>query len=294
MSHRIPLAISLIALSAVLAVAGCGSPSPVVKKVDHVTVITQNSQQLFDVLTGTLGLPVAWPMAQYPQFSTGGVQAGNVNIEALGMPSSGGSGGPAASTGPVATPGASIYGIVLEPYALTKVTPELKARGAKPGKPTVQTAVIAGKTVPMWTNVTLSALARPNYTVYLCQYSPTYASLLSSHKVSGPLGNIGVTSMRELVISAKDPEAVKKQWQAALAPAPMSSSGVMTIGTGPAIRFIKGSSDAIVSFVLTVKSLSKAKDYLQSKGLLEESSANELRIAPGAVQGLDIRIVAGG
>lgn len=285
MSHRLPLAITVIALATLLAIAGCGSPSAVVKKVDHVTVVTQNSQQLFDVLSGTLGLPVAWPMAQYPGFSSGGVQAGNVNIEALGGPSSAGSGGGF---------GASVYGIVLEPYALTKVTPELKARGAKPGKPTVQTAVIKGAPVPVWTNVTLSALARPNYTVYLCQYSPTYASLLSSHKVSGPLGNIGVTSMRELVISAKDPQAVKKQWQAALAPAPMSSSGVMTIGTGPAIRFIKGSSDAIVSFVLTVKSLSKAKDYLQSKGLLGESSANELRLAPGAVQGLDIRIVAGG
>jgi len=286
MFRRISVAVALIALTALLAVAGCGSPSPVVKKVDHVTLFTQNAQQLFDVFTGTLGLPPAWPMANYPEFSTGGVQAGNVNVETLQA-------GPPAPAGSAAAPQANIYGIVLEPDTpLSKVTAELETRGAKPGKPTVQTADVNGKKVTMWTNVTLNALARPHYTVYLCQYSATYAALLASHKVSGPLGKIGLTSMRELVISSKDPEAARKQWQTALAPAPMSSSGVMTIGTGPAVRIVKGTGEDIVSLVLEVESLPKARDYLQSKGLLGESSASELRMAPAAVQGLDIRVVA--
>jgi len=285
MFNRVTIALSLVALTAVLAVAGCGTPAtPVVKKVDHVTLFTQNAQQLFDFFTTKLGLPAAWPLSNYPQFSTGGVQAGNVNMETLQA-------GPPAPTGS-AGPQASIYGIVLEPVTpLSKTTSELQARGAKPGKPTVQTAEVSGKTVPVWTNVTLNALARPHYTVYLTEYSQTYTSLLGSHKVSGPLGKIGVTKMDELVISAKDPTAVQKQWQTAFAPAPMSS-GVMTIGTGPDIQIVKGTGDDIVTLMLEVESLSKAKDYLQSQGLLGQSTASELTIAPAAVQGLDIRIVA--
>lgn len=286
MFNRVPIAVSLIALTAVLAVAGCGSPAtPVVKKVDHVTLFTQNAQQLFDFFATKLGLPAAWPLAAYPQFSTGGVQAGNVNMETLQF-------GPGAAAGSAAAQQASIYGIVLEPVTpLSKTVSELKARGAKPGKPTVQTAEVNGKTVPVWTNVTLNSLARPHYTVYLTEYSQTYASLLASHKVSGPLGKIGVTRMDELVVSAKDPTATQKQWQTAFAPAPMSS-GVMTIGTGPDIQIVKGTGDDIVTLMLEVESLSKAKDYLQSHGLLGQSTASELTIAPTAVQGLDIRIVA--
>jgi hypothetical protein len=212
-----------------------------------------------------------------------------VNLETLQY-------GPQAATGPGTgppMPQAFIYGIVFEPVTpLAKTVSELQARGAKPGKPTVQTANVNGKQVPVWTNVTLNALGGPHYTVYLNQYSPTYAALLNSHKVAPPLGKIGVKSMKQLVISAKDPEAAKKQWQTALAPAPMSSSGVLTIGTGPAVQIIKGNSDSIASMTLTVSSLQKAKDYLQSQGMLGESSASELQILPSAVQQLDIRIVA--
>jgi len=286
MEHKILIAISFAVLAALL-LAGCGSPTPVVKKVDHVVVTTGDPKQLFDLFTGTLGLPTAWPLADYPEFSTGGVQAGNVNIETLRL-------GPAVPQGSktsVATMKTAIYGIVFEPYPLAAATKELQARGAKPGKPSVQTAPFNGKNVPVWTNVTLNALSRPFYTVYLCQYSPSYAAVLSSHKASGTLGAIGLTSVRQVVIASKDPDAVKKQWQKALAPAPMSSDGVMTVGTGPQIRFIKGSEDTIVSMLWEVASLSKAKALLEQNKLLGPSSASELSIAPEAVQGLDIRMV---
>ncbi len=56
---------------------------PLVKKVDHIVVQTDDPKGLFDLMAETLGLPVAWTLAVYPGFSTGGIHAGNVNIELL-------------------------------------------------------------------------------------------------------------------------------------------------------------------------------------------------------------------
>lgn len=56
---------------------------PLVKKVDHIVVQTDDPKGLFDLMTEPLGLPAAWPVAVYTGFSTGGIHAGNVNIEHL-------------------------------------------------------------------------------------------------------------------------------------------------------------------------------------------------------------------
>lgn len=97
--------VMLLGLSGMLVLGGCGSAKPVVKKVDHITISSTDAPGLFNFFTRELGLPVAWPLAEYPGFTTGGVQAGNVNIESLHM---GKSGAPA-------TASADIYGIVFEP-----------------------------------------------------------------------------------------------------------------------------------------------------------------------------------
>ena len=63
------LAVLLVASSP--AAGGCGT-QPVVKKVDHVTIECADAQASY-ALNGQLGLPVAWPFSEYPEFATGGV-----------------------------------------------------------------------------------------------------------------------------------------------------------------------------------------------------------------------------
>jgi hypothetical protein len=270
-------ALTVLLAAALLAAAGCGA-QPVVKKVDHVTIECADAQALFDVLNGTLGLPIAWPFSQYPEFATGGVQAGNVNIETLHY-------------GPPGQGGTAIYGIVLEPYPLNEIMGKLEARGAQPSKPEVQKREIAGKTVPFWTNVTLKALCAPYYVVYLCEYTEAARSALDSRKVSGPLGGMGVESVKEIDIISTDAAALRKKWEEVFAPNKMSSDGVMSIGTGPAVRISQGKANLITSLVFQVTSLSKAKAFLEEKGLLGKSTADELTLDPAKVQGLDIRVV---
>lgn len=275
--------VSMLAACGLLIVGGCGTSQPVVKKVDHVPISSTNAEQLFGFFTNVMGLPVAWPIMSYPGYTTGGVQVGNANIETatFGAPTSAGT-----------SASASIYGIVLEPYsALSTITPVLSTRGADPGKPQVQQAPINGKMQTVWTNETLKALSSKDYVVYLCAYEPSYKKLLDSHKATPPLGKVGVESLKQINISATDVAATRKSWEQALAPNKMSSDGVMTIGTGPAVKISQGASNRITALVLTVKSLTQAKTYFQNNGMLLSSTASELRLDPSKVQGLDIRMI---
>jgi len=56
---------------------------PIIRQVDHILIQTSDAKYLFDFLADTLQLPVAWPLADYSGFTSGGVAAGNVNIEVL-------------------------------------------------------------------------------------------------------------------------------------------------------------------------------------------------------------------
>ncbi len=283
MLRRPLLIVTFIALLASIAAAGCGSAEPVVKKVDHVMISSYDAPALFAVFTETLGLPVAWPMTAYPGYETGGFQAGNINVEVLHYGSTG------AATGGRGEMG--FYGIVFDPYPLDEVTAVFEARGAKPSKPQVQASEVAGKKVPLWTNVMLDALCSRQYIVYLCEYTPATKARLSGRKTSGPHGGLGLESVAEMRITSKDPGPLKDKWQKIFAPSAFSTEGVMAVGDGPGIRIDQGKEDRIEGMLLEVSSLEKARAFLQTSGLLGEASGSELRLDPAKVQGLDIRVV---
>lgn len=55
----------------------------VVKQLDHVVARVDDPRRLFTLFTETLGLPVAWPLASYPSFQSGGVALGNLYLEIM-------------------------------------------------------------------------------------------------------------------------------------------------------------------------------------------------------------------
>jgi catechol 2,3-dioxygenase-like lactoylglutathione lyase family enzyme len=286
--------LSILAMIAPLALGGCGSKTPstqpeatpVVKKVDHVTISCTDPQALFNTFTQTLGLPVAWSFSAYPGFSTGGVYAGNVNLETLKFDA------PAGGQ-PAMPPLTFIYGIVFESYPLDQVTSEFAQRGADPGAPQDQMREMNGQQVKVWTNVTLQALCTQDYIVYLCEYTPEMQAALASRAgaSSGPLGGIGLTGVKEIDIVSTQPDQTRELWQTVFAPAPMSADGVQAYDAGPAVRISQGSDNFIEGMVFEVASLQAARDFLSANGLLGSDAADQISINPAAVQGLDIRLV---
>jgi catechol 2,3-dioxygenase-like lactoylglutathione lyase family enzyme len=259
---------------------------PVVKQVDHVTISCSDPPALFNTLTRALGLPAAWPLGAYPGFTTGGVFAGNVNLETLRFDTS-------ARSLPEMPPFTFIYGIVFESHPLDQVTGEFKRRGGNPGVPHNQMREMNGTRVKVWTNVTLQSICTNNYIVYLCEYTPEMKTALvsRSRSATGPLGGIGLIGVREIGIVSSRPDQTRELWATVFAPAPLSADGVLSFEAGPTVRISQGGEDQIERLVFRVASLQSSREFLVGAGMLGETSANEIKIDPTAVQGLDIRLV---
>jgi hypothetical protein len=276
-----------VLLSVCFALAASGpvpapAESPLVVKVDHIVVRTEFPEQLFLLMTDELGLPVAWPLAFYPGFTTGGVHAGNVNIEFLRLDGQS-----------LPDTAASLYGIVFEPTSAGKKIAELKNRGADPGKPEAQYSNLNGKPVRMWTNIMLNGLCRDDYIVYLVDYSPEAASHLSSRAsaVGGPMGRIGLRSMKEIVITTADIKKTGTAWHRFLNPAGAAGQDTWRIGKGPAIRLVAGHHDKIRSMVWEVESLKEARAILAGVNMLGDCTAEGISLDRDKIHGLDIKLV---
>ncbi len=284
--------VSLAVLLVPLAACGCEASKscqqaqPVVKKVDHITIMCADPAALFNVFTRTLGLPEALPLSSYPGFTTGGTYCGNANIETLQFGDPGdGSGGP--------PPFTFIYGIVFESYPLSQVMDEFRQRGADPGDPTDQMREMNGQQVKVWTNVTLNGLCTEDYIVYLCEYTEQMEEALEQRAQANPvpLGGIGLMGVKEIYVASTQPGQAQDLWKTVFAPVAMTDDGALSFGSGPDVLMIDGEMDVIAGLVLEVGSLQLAQEFLALNGLLGEVGDGEITIDPAAVQGLDITLV---
>src|SRR5437588_7321053 len=54
-----------------------------VKQLDHLIVRAEDPSPLFNLLSETFQLPVAWPLRSYPSFTSGGITLGNLYLEII-------------------------------------------------------------------------------------------------------------------------------------------------------------------------------------------------------------------
>ncbi len=265
---------------------------PVIRQVDHILVETSDPTYLYDFFAETLQLPVAWPMADYSGFTSGGVGAGNVNIEVLRFADRQGS-----SSGSRAE--ARFMGLALEPYQLADCLPDLAARGITYGPPQTHVSTLPdGSQGTLWTHVVLSRLSRPDLLVFLCEYSSAFLHAeIRRNQLAGQLalrngGPLGIRSVREVVIGTRNVGSCGDEWRKLLTPSSASSKALFRAGSGPAIRLVPASSDRIQRIVLEVDSLEPAKEFLSGKRLLGAASAEGIAIDPPGIQHLSIHLAA--
>jgi hypothetical protein len=82
-----------------------------------------------------------------------------------------------------------------------------------------------------------------------------------------------------------------KLWERLLAPGLAVEPGLWRVGNGPAIRVVQAPESRLQGIVIRVASLSRAKTYLQEKGLLGSVSEERLTIDPNKLDGLSIQLV---
>jgi hypothetical protein len=286
------LAIFLLPLAGVDSVAQTKKeePAPPIRQVDHILIKASDPKYLFSFFTDTLQLPIAWPVATYNGFTSGGVAFGNVNMEVIRFADQKDS----PHKGPIH---AQIVGFAFEPSPLADSLPELERRGVTYGVPDPYVSTGPdGSKKKLWTTVTLLQFTDQVTEVFLCEYNPSFINpednreQLRGQLLSRKGGPLGVESVREILFGTTDLEKARKLWQRLLESMP-TVRGVWRVGKGPAIHLVEARENAIQGIIVNVKSLSRARTFLQQKRLLGRSSPHEVAIDPSKVKGLSIKLV---
>jgi hypothetical protein len=134
-------------------------------------------------------------------------------------------------------------------------------------------------------------------TVFLCEYDPTFwqipqrreqnkAQMQAAHG-----GSLELTDVRNLVVGTPDLAKAREQWQRLLAPLAPGNENEWQFASGPALRLVPHERDEIVAMTWQVASLERAHTFLQSKGMLGQTTAKQITIAPETMYGLEIRLI---
>lgn len=266
--------------------------SPPIRQIDHIMIRTGSPHELYAFFTGTLQLPVAWPITS-PRagVTTGGVGFGNVNVEAIQFPGQ-----------KDAQP--RLVGFALEPFSLNDSVTELTRRGITFGerRPLIAAGSDGSKNT-LWTNVTLRPFsdsdgpADATMHVFLSEYSPAYVNVddrrarLRSQLVASGGGPLGVVEVKEVIIGAIDVASAGQLWQRLLDPTPSSAPHTWQIGNGPAVRLVSATENKIQTLVIRVVSLDRAIKFLRDKQLLRADPEGRPTIDLSKVGDLDFRLV---
>jgi hypothetical protein len=228
----------------------------IVTRVDHIFFNTDQVEEIFDLFTRTLSLPVAWPVRDYGPFASGGVRLGAMNLEiARG-----------ASTGLEPSPR---FGIAFAPKTLATSLAELAKRDIPHGRGhPISGPGPDGRPAVLWTTVAIEGML-DGADVFLCDYSPMLRPPGTTLLPMPPAGPLGVTSVEEVRIGVPDFDAAARRWGTLLMPLEPSASGYWRPVGGPAIRLVSASQVTIV-VVLMVRSRVAAETFLRERGLFGE------------------------
>lgn len=276
--------------------------SAVVRQIDHIVVqvdTVSDARTLWSIFSKTLDLPIAWPPADYKGFFSGGVSAGNVNLE---FAYSAEESTPRPTAGEQ-LPHARFGGLGLEPEPLTRAITELNRLSVRHGEPDAyQVQDKDGNKVTLWTTVYLDELSK-NMDVFLCEYSDDifrstdpprenieadrrYLTNQLKQRQGGPLG---IDAVKEVVIDTSDYKTTASLWERLLGiPA---RAGVFNGSGGPAIRLLSSADDRIQSIVVRVADLTRARRSLEKTGLLGYARKDVIVLDPSKLMGIDVQLV---
>jgi hypothetical protein len=263
---------------------------PVIRQVDHILIESSDPKALFRFFSETLQLPAAWPISENQRFITGGIGAGNVNLELFRYterkenPSPG-------------VPQAHYSGIAFEPYALADSLRELQLRGIPHNQPEpVVSRLPNGSSGTAWTTVGLSSFSKPGMSVFLYEYSQAFLKVdvrrkqLANRLTLDNGGPLGLLSVDEILITSANLKKDNENWGILLGN--ITPSGNRRAGAGPAIRLAEGNQDGIREIIVGVNSLDRAKAFLAKNKLMGPVSAKGILLNPAKVQGLRILLRA--
>lgn len=271
-----------LALAAAIAVPAAAEPLPLIATIDHLFVVSDDSERLFRLFAESFGLSVVWPFATHGDFASGGLSLGNTVLEFV------------REGGGKSTP-TELKGIAFEPSGdAEQAVAELDARGIAREEPVPFTYEQDGREVVGWVTFGLPELPPASAWVFFCDYRQRARVNAGREAASQELranggGALGVVSLREIVVAVRSLAEASRQWAKLLDPPAADPGPELAFGRGPRIRLVQSEAEGIRSLVVEVASLARAKQFLVAQGMLGEAGADHrLAIAPAAIGGLEI------
>jgi hypothetical protein len=280
------LSVLLILASFIYAPPASAQSKPLVNKVEHFFVISEDPERLFKLFRDVLQLPEVWPYQQFGEFASGGLSLGNTVLEFLDFPFENETGRRT-----------KFKGIAFEPVAdADAATVELKRRGIAHGEPRPFKIQAGGQERVGWINIQLTDLPPSDAFVFLCDYKSRERVVETRSAASQELvrrggGPLGVLSLKEIVVGVRSVEEASGKWGRLLESRGPVAAPVFSFSSGPRIRLVRADAEGIRSIVVKVKSKKQAAQFLAKNKMLGDSKAGGLAVAPGSVGGLIITLV---
>lgn len=253
-----------------------------VTKIEHFYLTSPKAEALYNLFHSELGLPVVWRYQSWGSFESGGLSLANVVLEFVSQ--SGGA--------------TTFSGIALEPQQhMEDFLVMVDDARIKHGK--IQNTVFLNKDGQLdgWSTLSLKGLLPEEANLFVCDYKrrqevaenrATAASELENKKG----GALGIMGLREIVVASPN-YATYIQSFSSLRGVKKAESNLFRFEQGPAIRIIQSDKNQIQGIVIQVSSVQKAESALQSRGLDERSSTQELFINRKKIEGLQVQLVEG-
>ena len=253
-----------------------------VNKIEHFFASSPKAEQLFQLFSKELELPVVWPYKSWGNFASGGVTLGNVAFELVTFQG--------ADT-------TSFNGIALEPlHSMEEFEKELDQLGI--AHDTIDNSNVfkdSNEVLQGWSLFTPKNVLPNEANLFVCDYKNRQRISDNRKKAADKLkeingGGLGVLYLKEIVVSTSDFKKYDEQF-ARLPGVTKQQNGLFSFRDGPGLRLQQDAKNRIPKIVIVVTSLENAKAFLESKKLLGNVNANSIFILPEAMDGLQIELV---
>lgn len=280
----------LCGLLAIALVPALSSPSaaprkPLVSKVEHFYLVSDQSEKLYNFFRDEFRLPVVWPFNNYGDFASGGLTLGNVAMEFVSEK------GDRAGVA-----GSEFKGIAFEPVGdADAAVAELQRRGIPHGEPDSYRFTRDGQERVGWITIDLNGFPPAGAYVFICDYKQREEVAGRRRRASDELlardgGPLGVTSLKEIVIGVKSVTEASRQWGKLFDSQRPRTGPVFIFGAGPSVRLVRAEVEGIQSITVGVKSLARARQSLTERRRFGGETRGHVWISPASVGGLRIAL----
>lgn len=264
----------------------------IIESVDHIMVRVERARPLFNLFSGTLGLPVSWPLQEREFATFGWITLGNANLEFWQASSN------ADLTGKAELP--IFHGIALEPCGLAASTARLAASGITCKKPrSFLTKKPDGREVANFTNSVIVDASSETCCVFFCEWCadgtifPWTDRLATAERrqrqkaqlVACDGGPLGVTGLVEIQMQLPLRHGARAAWAAVTG----GQGQVADLADGVRLRLLPGPQYKVDELVIGVRSLGAAREVLAQNALLERGHASDAILLKQATGGLTFR-----